>query len=310
MSINEDEIREYLENKKLKEITLPQNSNDIDQGSDTAKEEKIGQKSSTRIELELERKQRKSTMEYLIERDKKIKFGDPQAIAEYMQEAEARRQKLEQQKILDREDYDYREAQKKRLAIEAKITPEDRESEAKDIQKLERKRDKEIANIQDYFNSSDEFWQEYQHNGHDAYESPAAALIAQTDRGYWACAIHRYQPVFESANNDGRLVAASITIDGLEDHFRKYEPEKHKAAIIDNINEKYDKLIQERKEKTYEDKEVAFRREIRDINNIKTRGDADWSRAARKLTKGDKARIREAEESEAEKNRRIYSGLY
>jgi hypothetical protein len=43
MSIDEEEIRQYLEGKKLKEITLPQDSNELDKGSDSPKaKEKIG----------------------------------------------------------------------------------------------------------------------------------------------------------------------------------------------------------------------------------------------------------------------------
>jgi hypothetical protein len=64
-----EEIEEYLENKKLKNIVLPQDSNDLDQGG-AAKEAKIGTKSSL------------ARANYVIERDKKMQFGDKQAIAE------------------------------------------------------------------------------------------------------------------------------------------------------------------------------------------------------------------------------------
>jgi hypothetical protein len=297
MSIDEDEIREYLEGKPLKKnVTLSDNANDYDQGSSTAKEQKIGQKSTANIE-------------YFIDRDKKIKFGDSQAIAEYMAEAEERRQRLEEQKFRDREDFEFRQAEKKRFAIESKITPEDRESEKEDIEKLERKRDKEIANIQDYFNSSDEFWLEYQNNGHTADESPAGALITQTNNGTWACDIHRYQKVLESPTNDGRLYASAFTIKPVEDHFRK-DPKPHLEALSQIINEKYSKLIEARKEATLEDKEVAFKKELRQIEKIKTRTDGDWPSAATKITKGQKAKIRREEEAQNEENRRIYRGLY
>jgi hypothetical protein len=292
----EEEIREYLESKKLKEITLPQNSNDLDQGSDTAKESKVGQKSTANIE-------------YFIERDKKIRFGDSQAIAEYMAEAEDRRQKLENQKYRDLEDYEFRQAEKKRLAIEFRITPEDRELEKSDIEKLERKRDKQISNIQDYFNSSDEFWQEYQNNGHESYESPASPLITQTDNGTYACGIHRYQPVLESPTNDGRLIASAFTIDKVESHFRN-DPKPHLDALTQIINEKYSKLIEARKEATLEDKDVSFKKELRQIEKIKTRVDGDWPSAATKVTKNERAKIRREEQAEQEKNRNIYRGLY
>jgi hypothetical protein len=310
LSTTEDELKELLEGerKPLKNIVLPQNSNDIDQGSDNSNaKEKIGQKN---LEAQFD-KQRFARMDYLTERDTKIKFGDKQAIAEYMAEVEERRQRLEEQKFRDREEYDYRQAEKKRLAIEAKITPEDKENERLDIEKLQRKRDKEIADIQDYFNSSDEFWQEYQHNGHESYESPAAALITQTNNGTWACDIHRYQPVLESPINDGRLLASSFTIDKVEDHFRK-DPKPHLEALTQIINEKYSKLIEARKQKTLEDKDVAFKREIRQIESIPTRpdGDAGLLSSAKKITKGERARIRREEEAQAEENKRIYRGLY
>jgi hypothetical protein len=35
MSIDEEEIREYLEGKKLKPISLPDNVNELDKGSDS-----------------------------------------------------------------------------------------------------------------------------------------------------------------------------------------------------------------------------------------------------------------------------------
>jgi hypothetical protein len=297
MSIDEDEIRQYLENKKLKDITLPQNSNDIDQGSDSPKaEEKIGQKN---LEAKQDLEKRFAWMDYIRERDKKMQYGDKQAIAEYMAEVEERRQRLEEQKYQSRLEYDFRQEEKARLAKEAKITPEERELEKSDIEKLERKRDKEIANIQDYFNCSEEEWQEYLNDHHEPEESPANVLIGNGPIGF-VCKLHRYK----------HDACSAITIEPIEDHFRKYEPEMHKQAIIDTINEKYDKLIQERKEKTLEDKDVAFKKELRQIEKIKTRVDGDWPSAGTKLTKGQKARIREAEESEDEKNRRIYRGLY
>jgi hypothetical protein len=159
---SEDEVREALEGKKLKEITLPKNSNDLDQGSDSSNaKEKIGEKSSLARVL------------YLMERDKKMQYGDKQAIVEYMQDATEIRQRLEQQKQRQPLEYDLIQEEKKRLAKEAKITPLDRENEQKDIEKLERKREKEIANIQDYFNASEEEWEEYINDNHKAEESLA-----------------------------------------------------------------------------------------------------------------------------------------
>ena len=129
MSTSEDEIREYLESKKLKEITLPENTNDIDQGG-AAKEEKIGQKSSL------------ARIEYVMDRDRKMQAGDKLSIAEFMTEQTEIRQKLRDNKkkgnaqsmILSQEE-------KKRLAKESKITEEDRQNEKEDIEKLERKRE-------------------------------------------------------------------------------------------------------------------------------------------------------------------------
>ena len=80
-----------------------------------------------------------------------------------------------------------------------------------------------------------------------------------------------------------------------------------------NINEKYLKLIEARKEKTLEDKEVAFKKEIRDIDSIKTRPGGDTGLigySGTKITKGERAKIRRAEEEENEKNRKLYQGLY
>jgi hypothetical protein len=133
MSIDEDEIREYLEGKPLKKnITLSDNSNDYDQGSNSSNE-KIGQKN-------LDQEKRLARAEYVMERDKKIQYGDKQAIAEYVKDAAEIRQRLEEQKYRQRLEYDLIQEEKARLKKESKITPEDRESEKEDIAKLERKR--------------------------------------------------------------------------------------------------------------------------------------------------------------------------
>ena len=147
-----DEIEEYLEGKKLKSITLPDNSNDINQGSDTSNaKEKIGQKN-------LDKEKRLARAEYVvIQRDRKIQAGDRLAINEYMQEQTELRQRLETQRERQLAEYQLLQEEKSRFAKEARITPEDIENEKLDIEKLERKKDKEIANLQDYFNCSEEF---------------------------------------------------------------------------------------------------------------------------------------------------------
>jgi hypothetical protein len=305
----EEEIREYLETKKLRNINLPQDSNTIDQGEANAKEVKIGQKNLAAADKE----KRLARALYIQERDKKIQFGDKQAIAEYMQEASELRQRLEEQKERSLEEYQFRQEEKSRLARESKITDEDRQNEKEDIQKLERKRDKEINDIHDYFNCPEEEWQEYLHDNHTAEESLARVLIERTSSGVgYCCGLHRYQPVFESPTPDRRLVASCFTIEPVEQHFRTHDPQMHKQAIIDTINEKYASLIQERRDKTLEDKEVAFKREIRDIEAIKTRPGGDYGllNSGTKITKGERAKIRRQEESENERNRKIYRGLY
>ena len=301
MSSSEEEVRAALEGKPLKSIILPQNSNDIDQGSSSSNE-KIGEKN-------LDKEKRLARAEYLIERDKKMQYGDKQAIDEYVKEAAEIRQRLEEQKYRQRLEYDLLQEEKKRVAIESRITPEDRQKEAEDIQKLERKRNKEIANVYDYFNCSQEFWEEYQKIGHTADESPAGALITQADNGTWACAcdIHRYQKVLEMP--DGSLGASSFTLEPVEDHFRK-DPKPHLEALIEIVNNKYGVKINERKEETLEDPDIKLKREIRDIDNIPTRPGGDVIYSARKITKGERAKIRKAEEEENDRNRKIYRGLY
>ena len=69
---------------------------------------------------------------------------------------------------------------------------------------------------------------------------------------------------------------SAFTTEAIEDHFRRHDPEMHKATIIDTINEKYDKLIQERKELTLEDSDITLKKEIRQIEKIKTRPGGDW----------------------------------
>jgi hypothetical protein len=291
MSINEDEIREYLEGKKLKSITLPDNSNDLDQGSNSSNE-KIGQKN-------LDKEKRLARAEYVIERDRKILAGDKLSIAEFMTEQTEIRRKLEQQKERSLAEYHLRQEEKSRLAKESRITDLDRKEEAEDIQKLERKRDNEINNIHDYFNCQEEEWQKYLHDHHKPEESPANVLIGTGTVGF-VCNLHRYK--------DG--ACSAYTIGPIENHFRIHEPEIHRAAIIETINEKYDLLIEERKQQTLEDPDIKFKKEIRAIDSIKTRPGGDVIYSATKITKGEKARIRREEETQNEKNRKIYRGLY
>ncbi len=291
---SEEELREALEGKKLKELTLPQDSNDIDQGSSSLNaKEKIGQKSSL------------AWYEHLQERDKKMQYGDKQAIAEYIQEASEIRQRLEEQKYRERLEYDLIQEEKARLKKESRITPEDTKKEKEDIEKLERRKQKEINNIHDYFNCSDHEWGKWLSDGHEPEESPANVLIGTGTVGF-VCDIHRYKQTIPMP--DGRLATSAFTIGPIEDHIRKYEPEVHKEAIIQSINEKYEKIIEDRKELTLEDPDITLKKEIREINKIKTRPGGDIT--VTKITKGEKARIREAEEIKQAKNRRIYGGLY
>jgi hypothetical protein len=292
-----DEIEEYLEGKKLKNVELSQDVNDYDKGSSTAKESKIGLKNLARAE-------------YLVERDKKIQYGDRQATAEYATEQTEIRKKLEQQRERQRLEFDLLQEEKKRLAIQAKITPEDLESEKEDIEKLVRKRDSEVANVFDYFNCSEEFWSAWLKDNHKPEESPANVLIGTGTVGF-VCKLHEYKQTIPM--QDGRLATNAFVSSAIEDHIRKHDPDMHKAAIIESINEKYDKLIRARQDKTLVDKDVAFRRELREIDSIKTRpgGDAGLiGYSGTKMTKGQKARVREAEEQENERNRKIYRGLY
>jgi hypothetical protein len=290
-----DEIEDYLEGKKLKNIVLPDNVNEQDQSSGAAKESKIGTKSSLARAM------------YIQERDKKMQYGDKQAIAEYATEQTEIRKKLEQQKERQLLEYDLLQEEKKRLAIQSKITQEDRDNEKEDIETLERQRDKEINNVYDYFNASPEFWSEWLQNNHLPEESPANILIQHGTVGF-VCELHRYKQTIPLP--DGRLATSAYTIGPIEDHIRKHEPEMHKARIIESINEKYSNLTRARKEKTLQDKDTVFKRELRDIDSIKTRVGSDPIYAATKLTKGQKARIREAEDAEANRNKRIYGGLY
>jgi hypothetical protein len=292
-----DEIEEYLQGKSLKKnITLSDNSNDYDQGG-TAKEEKIGTKSSL------------ARAQYIQERDRKILAGDRLAINEFMTEQTEINQRLQAQRERSRLEYDLIQEENKLKKKLSKITDEDRESEKEDIEKLENRKQKEIDNVYDYFNCTEESWNKWQSDNHKPEESPANSLIGTGTVGF-VCDIHRYKACIPM--QDGRLATSAFTIGPIEDHIRRHDPEMHKQAIISTINEKYDKLIQERKDKTLEDKEVAFKREIRDINNIKTRpcGDYGLLNSGTKMTKGERAKIRREEESENQKNRKIYRGLY
>ncbi len=103
MSSSEDEVRAALEGKPLKSITLPDNSNDIDQGSDSSIS-KIGDKN-------LDKEKRLARAEYLIERDKKIMAGDKLTISEYMIQQTELRQKLEEQKERQLTEYHFRQAE-------------------------------------------------------------------------------------------------------------------------------------------------------------------------------------------------------
>jgi hypothetical protein len=297
MSIDEEEIRQYLEAKPLKKnLILSDNSNDYDQGSGTAKEEKIGLKNLARAQ-------------YIQERNKKIQAGDKLSISEFMTEQTEIRQRLEEQRYKKRLEYDVMQQADKLRKQMSKITEEGRQNEKEDLERYEKQRDHDIANVYDYFNCTEEFWNKWQSDNHKPEESPANSLIGTGTVGF-VCDIHRYKACIPM--QDGRLATSAFTIGPIEDHIRRHDPEMHKQAIISTINEKYDKLIQERKDKTLEDKEVAFKREIRDINNIKTRPGGDYGllNSGTKMTKGERAKIRREEESENQKNRKIYRGLY
>jgi len=108
---------------------------------------------------------------------------------------------------------------------------------------------------------------------------------------------------------DGSLGASSFTLEPVEDHFRK-DPKPHLEALIEIANNKYGVKINERKEETLEDPDIKLKREIRDIDNIPTRPGGDVIYSARKITKGERAKIRKAEEEENDRNRKIYRGLY
>jgi hypothetical protein len=301
LSIDKDEIEDYLESKKLKNIELPQNSNDIDQGSDSSTA-KIGDKN-------LDKEKRLERAIYIQERDKRIHFGDKQAINEFMIQQTEINQTLQEQKERSRMEYDLNREQEQLEKKLAKITDLDRQEEAEQIQKYEKDREKDINNVYDYFNASEEFWNKWQSDGHKPEESPAGVLITQADNGTWACELHRYQETIPMP--DGRLASSAFTIGPIEQHFR-HDPESHKQAIIDTINEKYDKLIQDRKEQTLIDPDIKFKRELHKIDKIKTRpgGDYDLLNSGKKISKNEQARIRREEEAEAEKNKKIYGGLY
>jgi hypothetical protein len=238
-----------------------------------------------------------------------MQYADKQAIDEYVKEQNEIRQKLEQQKERQLKEYELIQEEKKRLAIKSKITEADIENEKQDLEQYEKQRDREIANVYDYFNCTEEFWNKWLTDGHKPEESPANSLIGTGTVGF-VCDIHRYKQTIPMP--DGRLATSAYTTEAIEDHFRRHDPEMHKQAIISTINEKYDKLIQERKDKTLEDKEVAFKKEIRQIEKIPTRPGGDYGllNSGTKMTKGDRARIRREEEAQNEQNRKTYSGLY
>ena len=311
MSIDADEIESYLNEKKdkpLKHIELSQDVNQYDQGSNSSNG-KIGQKN---LQSKQDLEKALARMNYISERNKKLQVGDPIAINEYVAEQNEIRERLQAQRERSRLEYDLNREEEQLNKKLSKITDLDRKEESEAIEKLERRRDSQIANIQDYFNCSEEFWSKWLSDRHTADESPAGALIARTDNGKgYCCTLHKYQNVIESPTNDGRLIAGSFTIEPVENHFRK-DPKPHLEALIGIINEKYSKLIEARKEKTLEDPDIKFKREVRDIDSIKTRPGGDYGllNSGIKLTKGQKARLREAEEADSEKNRKIYRGLY
>jgi hypothetical protein len=291
-----DEIKQYLEGKSQKKnVTLSDNANDYDQGSSTAKESKIGTKSSLARAL------------YIQERDRKIQAGDRLAINEFMTEQTEINQRLQAQRESSRLEYELAREEDKLKKKLSKIREQDRQNEKEDIERYEKQRDHDIANVYDYFNCTEEFWNKWQSDNHTPEESPANVLIGTGTVGF-VCDIHRYKQTIPM--QDGRLATNAYTIGPIENHFRTHDPEMHKQAIIDSINEKYDKLIQERKDKTLLDQDVVFKRELREIDSIKTITDGDWPNKAKKITKGDKAKIRREEEAENERNRKIYRGLY
>jgi hypothetical protein len=264
--------------KKLREIKLSQNSNDIDMGAPNS--EKLGNKSAEQLQIENERlaaeleaiKQR-DTRTKRLEREeylKRLQLGDPEAAQIHMKKMEGIRRYNEQMTMQSR--YEFLEKQRQanieqeKKEIEAKVaksTPVQKQKRLDAEASLAEKHKNEIAKIENYHKeslesvdsfftcTSEAFEDYYNDEEHTIESSPVGALIEQNSNGHFQCSIDRNELVYiwqpEIVPIHYFLDATRVQM--VERHIKTHRPEIHKEYVLKALEKEHSKNLNEAKER-------------------------------------------------------------
>jgi hypothetical protein len=277
-------------NKPLRKITLPQDSNDLNHGSDGP--EKLGSKSMAtllaekqeledqvkRLKNERQEKETKQRQEFM---RRVVLDPTSEEAQKYMYD----RTQQQRQEIMDRQEQEYAKKQKiaEDYAIEQerKLTPEQRQLRDKKRLEIEQEKKKEITKLEqtkaDFLKRADEFFamsdEQFETNNKASYlvnlqsgnitstktleSSPVAILIDEIENGF-RCNQHPYN------------TTASSTVGAVERHIRI----GHKELIYSLVAKQFNEQVAEIEERfTPEGIERKFRADLAAINHIKTRPD-------------------------------------
>jgi hypothetical protein len=284
--MNEAELQEALARKKKqlegeRELQLSDNTNDYDQGSES-KNEKLGSKFKSCKDNPLAMDpyaslQEKKAHMYKI-------YNDPVYQNQVIDYLTKMRQDSEEARRLENIEREMKEDEPTRIAAEQKrqefLANESehdrivRETEErlheekfqKLFAKVEREREKDTSVVSSFFNSNTEEFKEYIDNHHTLKESPVYRIIGED--GTYHCTLHRYDKLLRRP--DGNWYSSAFVITAVEEHIRFDSPDEHKQAIIQILNQEYDKKKREIEHEKNKSKEQVLKEELEVIESIKT----------------------------------------
>jgi hypothetical protein len=258
--MSSDEIVEALEikeGKKLREITLPQDSNAIDQGTTLTPEQ---------IEIQKLRREIADIKRQRLEEEQQRIHFDPIAQTAYMKRMSAIRDEADQRRYMQLAEADERQKEAQEQEIKERLASNDVYQNF--LVKIEKKKQKELRNLEAYFNCPiQEFEASVNEHGHTAEESPASYLIEGEQGKGFRCTLHRYDKLLKDPAYP-LPTSLSITVAPVEIHFREHDLEGHKKACIEAINQKYQELIDEKKRHYSRPDKALFRDELKEIEDL------------------------------------------
>jgi hypothetical protein len=188
MSSEPEEIIEALEikkGKKLKPITLPDNSNDIHTGTILTPEQLEIQRLSKEME--------QIKWERLREEQQRIGF-DPYYQQQYMKRMTAIRDEANQWRYAQLAEGDQRQKEAQEVAIKERLAKNKQYQQH--LERIEARKQKEIRKLGVYFTTSQEQFESMIAGHKNPEDSPDSYIIERSDIGKgWACRLHRYQKV-------------------------------------------------------------------------------------------------------------------